>query len=1630
MQVMPPDPEPGPAANSEAQLQAAREKIRDLELSRDAMLSSIDSLKVLVSNEKAQSRVAKRRLATAEKSAQLATSLQEQLDARDAQIAALQSAKMDTDALREEHVALKEQCATLKGIADHAKVSGDAALQQTVADRDCCLRDLEQRLREECGKVSALNATLAELPTLRAQLDELQNEMKAKENELQVKEEALRAASSAELIEAGEKEAPDMMSSSNMKKKLMELKIARNVIAEKDKLVKSMRISVSNAEARELESVFASKLAEERIKGVEQTLTETVEKVEMLQGQLAAAEERRKAAEAKATDAETALVEACMRLKALEGSAKEFEAVRKEHAEFRACIQERLEIAEDQRTEAVDETKKLEKSLQASEKEVARLQSMIAKRGAEIDDMGTSSPCSMDATSDAPMISSVSECESVEKLNELEEQAKLARSSYQQKCLEAQTLASSVSENATTIVTLNRALLVSRSACDDKHRQLEESMAKASGLEKTLRKARTELAGRVQECAALEKRIIDDLEPTLSKTNKLLDQRVSELQATRAEFDLHIEVSEKNHTALEKEVANVSARLQNTLGVLSETQNKLTQSERKAADLDVQIVDLKDAKRENLKIIEELQGHCEHRRLSLIALQERLTQVEQHVAEKEQAALDAIQSKERLSRFLVQAHDRQSVAERRAARKDSLVLELEERTEELSRSHKSIRDHWDEKTEELRKSELENAELREVVDVKESALQSQASLACSKEELFESLAAELRNAIKSKDGNLRTVRTELQSVERRAKSLAESLAGLTAKVKILEQDLADSGRQNTNLLGEKNRLEAKLEEAHDEFSRLKAEYVATREDLSMKDKQICAQLLSITEKGSQIAGMRAEKAELEQVMAEVRNELGSEKTNNDRLVAQVVTLEETLKNVTSDLATCEEELAMRSTEADSFCKSLEYAQTEVVRLENSVVESEQEAKESATTIKNLESALARTKQQLSVLESHLDGHDTLLIDSREKEEALVKKNEELEQAKEYIERVEGNIKTLHKQLTAKTQEVDVLIAAKASYESAKGNLEEVLAEAQHARVAAESTLSSTTASLSALEKSTDEEIEELKATVASLKMDLDEKESSLSCTSDTLSQASMQSQVAKEQLIDSRSRTDRLFSRLTATEHELASKKESLDAMEEKFQAVQEKLKSRENDIEKLERSLVERNQSLSLARSRVDDLTNKAKNIAKGELLTLQTKLEAKEKAIANLHNWCCFINGKLNTAEKALSERDVELEVSSTAFRKIEMQRQHRNEIIAMKDSHIRVIESSRIVEQSELRSRIQSLQTHLAEAKADVENAKRMISCDGDDVQASLIAVSEELSNCKDCLKAKEMEYAQAQARSKSLHDTVKTYERDLAAANRTIESLTLDLGMIRSEVSSKRDAKDVSDKNAALEVSKVRSETAYLLVELRKAEAELSAANENAKTWQVRAEELQPLAESTLETQRAMEMLSSRLVLAEKDSKHCIDLLKSQLEEARRERDVAERDCSSALADYAAMRARLTDSHGAGLGKSSFASSSTLCTVTFTLDGHGAPGSQVMVYLLGGDTALGKWNPAHRIPVRVAGKGKDGLIRKCDVAVPCNVSTMYKFAADGPDGKLVWEGGENRSLCLQGEMLREIYNTWRS
>lgn len=226
---------------------------------------------------------------------------------------------------------------------------------------------------------------------------------------------------------------------------------------------------------------------------------------------------------------------------------------------------------------------------------------------------------------------------------------------------------------------------------------------------------------------------------------------------------------------------------------------------------------------------------------------------------------------------------------------------------------------------------------------------------------------------------------------------------------------------------------------------------------------------------------------------------------------------------------------------------------------------------------------------------------------------------------------------------------------------------------------------------------------------------------------------------------------------------------------------------------------------------------------------------------------------------------------------------------------------------------------------------------------------------------------------------------------------------------------------------------REDIDFLLSDVKRSEEAVAAAKEEAILWRGKYEETRPVAE---DAQRTVDALHTRLEMTEKETIQRIDVMVLELASCRADRDLAERECAAAVGDNAALRARLADAQkptGSSSSllslRSSTSAESSLCRVTFSLEGLSMPGEDVSVSVVGSDSMLGSWDLGARQPMRPTRNSVGQVVWKCQVLLALGTEVEYKFVAE-VGGKTVWESGENRCIDLAGAgNVAHVQGRWR-
>lgn len=1700
--------------NVSTQLAMANDTIRNLRLSQEAMVSSVDALKVLVENERAVTRVTKRRLDIANKrvdetpdhssidemntlrarleetdkqlhtakrneeslNAQL-RSFHSRLEAKDVeyqrvldsneallnekratrlQIADLRAQREQRDAA---YQSIVEQLQDKNTEADRAVTEVDAlrrklevsqsvtaerdelvekvsqltrdlqardtksaetetSLRAMVMDKEECLTKSATELREAAAKIAGLEHEVSELDTLRARIAKLES------TNLE-----LRAASSSPPVSLDMDSSSDSTDNKStkaaLKKKKMELKIARAVIAEKDKVVSELRENVTNAEDRAREVEVSSKVTESRLGQMETAINKTKEEMSVARADAQAAIDAKRDVEVKLTAVEKSLRDAKEHLTQVERTAHEHGMKRSEYADLSERLEARIRSVEKEKQEALGETEKLRASLSTAQQEISRLENELRKNAPE--EMGTSSPCS-DGSVSATLSVPRSDFSHLESLADLEAASNGAAVETGETSSAGQ---SETGGNSDASAMSPKISALPSSAAPDRNDEVSQTESTVTALSNSLQKMETAMSAKVEECNILESRISIEMKPALEAANVTLQERMNEVDQLRGELNnLKITV-EKERVDVAAEKGETSKQMKHTLTMLHSTQDKLKHAEEHMARLNSSISELETEKSKNLMSIKELRCECEHRQQALVNLRDRLVVFENLAGTRGQHAENANEENKRLKKLLASAEDGKCVSESRAFRKDELLFQLENKYRGLEKNHGIIVSNLREKSKLVEKHESELLDLRKALEESAGAMKEQSQLACTRDELQTTTIKELRQIIQSREDELKDTTEELTAIERRAKSLSDALASSSARLRTAEENLHNERRSVADAETTIARKEEALREVKKVKLLLESKIVSAKTAIDHKEDQISSQLQAIMEKDDQIDSLSKDKAHMTNSISDLKSQLAVEKSRRQSQEILVRKLEGDVRKTRTDINSLTTICTDKESEANGLRSKVAVLQSEVSSLQSDLsqrVDQVNHLKEKEMSTREMEALSAVADKQKKLMEKHAIALDEL----KEKKEEISSLSDRYSNAKKHCTELDKRVAILESDLLTRAEEINSLNKDLGELDSEKKSLYTTLANTQKSKAAAEALLVKTQKKLLALEQSTQKEIALLKARVASQEVALSEKDNSSSSTARKLTQVSSENTQLKDQVVESKTRADHLLSKLTATEFELASEKEAIATLDLKFRVAHDKLEERESHVQRLESELLANRKDLADTQLKLTNVSAQKNREGNAELMAIRGKLDAKEKSISKLQDWCSFVNTKLRSAETALLERETELELSSEAFVRLQEQVDTLNGKMREKESEMRMLETTKIAEGCELRSRIMSLESEIDESNTmDVKTKELIINTSNPKTRSTIVDVFKELTQCKSSLRNRDQEVSELRARRNALEKVIKKYEQDLGKAQTKVDQLSDELEKAQSEAEcNKLFGEGENDADDGMSVASVHNEAVFLLSELRRSKSEMISLRESAKKWQERVEELEPLAEQTASARRGVDILSSRLELEEKNSKLKMELLETKLKEARRERDAMSAERSTVKSEFSAIEETLHDVYGEDSTFKNMGELFSLSTVTFMLSGREAPKSNVLVYVLGGDLTLGQWNPTHAIPMRVVGKNDRGVVRECKVVMPSTISTTYKYAAEGSHGEMHWESGSNRSLKVAGKETFTMRDAWRS
>jgi chromosome segregation ATPase len=777
-------------------------------------------------------------------------------------------------------------------------------------------------------------------------------------------------------------------------------------------------------------------------------------------------------------------------------------------------------------------------------------------------------------------------------------------------------------------------------------------------------------------------------------------------------------------------------------------------------------------------------------------------------------------------------------------------------------------------------------------------MRDQARLSAQKETQFVTTIKDLRSLLGRREGEINVLKTEGAAAQRRISELSDDLANLRNALLSEKNLCAETSTELSATQRELRNTEDRLKTKTDDCLALEHSLSAKVSEVEAREKRIVALSQFVAEQEGKIAGLRAECAAGERRIGQLRAEVEELKSTLDERLQEIGAKNTSILALTADAMTA----CAQSAELAAVIKSLRDAkqcvEQELSSCKANLDRTQAELQSTARLGQSYLETIEQSKRELAGLESHLEGHDTLVQEYNAVNENLRRQRSEMETLRENIRHLKGDSEATEARLLQKSRRLEESIETVARLTVERQALERDLAVARASHATA------------------DNELERLKREFAGAEASLEDERKTATAENERLiGMLAEQKRLGSEAVAKSNLERDRLREELVTTQAELEVKRGVLSRLESDLQRAEEQLLMRDQAVEQLRRDIVERD--LCIATAGRAGAAPDAKQQSE-TLVEMGSKLDAKEKAIANLHSWCCFLNRKLHAAERELADRKCELALSSKAFSSLS----------------------------------------------------------------------------------------------SKGVRGRVDTAECSGQARTETSEHVG--------------------------ETSRTSSEAGYLLSEMRRCEAAVAAAKEDADAWRKKCDEMQSFVDSALDEKQAAESLRARLELLEKDSKQQADFLSTELDSARAYRDAAERECATISGELASLRHELSESRAAVRSSSSVASlrnltdghNPSLCRVMFILDGSSAIAPEAKISIVGSDSMLGGWSLDRRIELRRTAGDTGDSGRRCQVFLSPKVVFEYKFVAELADGTVAWESGGNRSLNLEGAGgTVQVYCQWR-
>jgi type II secretory pathway predicted ATPase ExeA/chromosome segregation ATPase len=576
-----------------------------------------------------------------------------------------------------------------------------------------------------------------------------------------------------------------------------------------------------------------------------------------------------------------------------------------------------------------------------------------------------------------------------------------------------------------------------------------------------------EMDKRAKEIAALEelksaKERVAELESAAVGREQMLSQSEQKLAKLAQDLDQEKEskgVIQAELSSKDALVAELQEQLETLQSKALKSEGTIENNAAKIAELQEQLMNLKTQESSTKTQLDQLRSRNNELVTELKALQgakERVTELENAVAQREQLLSESEQKLTELAKYLAQEKKSKDVIQAELSSKVALAAELEntvaQREQLLSQSGQKLAKLAQDLDQEKESKGVIQAELStkaalvaelqkklEVSDSYDERLEvenSKKEIAQLKDRLAD-FAAQKASAetqlgqLKTRYEDLQTVLKELKITNQKVAELEKAMAQREQLLSQSEQKLAKLAQDLEQEKVNKDMIQAELSSKVAVASELESA-VAQREQLLSQSGQKLAKLAQDLDQEkeskdviqAELSSKAALVAELQEQIETLQLEAFNSEGTIENNAAKIAELQEQLTNLKTQASSAETQLGQlrsRNNELVAELEALQSSKERITELESAMAQREQLLSESEQKLTELAKNLAQEKKSKDVIQAELSSKVALAAELQEKlaasETNVIKFEDEFRKSQTKIAELQGQLANLEAQKT-------------------------------------------------------------------------------------------------------------------------------------------------------------------------------------------------------------------------------------------------------------------------------------------------------------------------------------------------------------------------------------------------------------------------------------------------------------------------------------------------------------------------------------------------------------------------------------------------------------------------------------